>query len=172
MAAEPGSRTSHGPGGGMLRSLRIGGVLERAFWATLGSQIADYERVTRPHPRGWKRRIAYYEHPPVCLSRMDATSIRGIDGLRRVGTGTGPTLLEVAIFPSVRWPELERILAREPLAYATIRQKGSHRTLESANGYPRLHLAFHDQAEIPGGLLRKVLMGDIGLSEEEAQALF
>jgi predicted RNA binding protein YcfA (HicA-like mRNA interferase family) len=77
----------------------------------------------------------------------------------------------MAQFPSMRWPRLERILAREPLRYRTDRQSGSHRTLKSDAGYPDLHLAFHDQAELAPGLVRKILVRDVGLSEEEALAL-
>lgn len=73
-------------------------------------------------------------------------------------------------FPSCRWPALERILRREPLGYSIIRQTGSHRTLR-APGRPELHLSFHERQEISGGMLRKILVRDVGLTEEEALAL-
>ncbi len=73
-------------------------------------------------------------------------------------------------FPSLRWPELERILTRAPLGYRISRQKGSHRTFE-APGRPTLHLSFHDNQEIPSGLVRKILVSDVGLAEDEAIAL-
>jgi hypothetical protein len=37
-----------------------------------------------------------------------------------------------------------------------------------ATGRPDLHLAFHDQADIPPGLVRKIFIRDIGLTEEQA----
>jgi predicted RNA binding protein YcfA (HicA-like mRNA interferase family) len=67
----------------------------------------------------------------------------------------------------MRWPRLRRILEREPLGYRITRQDGSHRTLE-AEGRPTLHLSFHDRQEIPSGLVRKILVKDIGLSVDEA----
>ncbi len=74
-------------------------------------------------------------------------------------------------FPSRRWPELRRVLERKPLRYAVTRQNGSHRTLESSAGYPPLHLSFHDLQTIPGGLVRKILCNDVGLTREEARRL-
>lgn len=74
------------------------------------------------------------------------------------------------MFPSLRWPQLARILSREPLSYRVTRQKGSHRTLESP-GRPTLHLSFHDNAELPRGLVRSILVHDVGLSVEEALRL-
>jgi predicted RNA binding protein YcfA (HicA-like mRNA interferase family) len=68
----------------------------------------------------------------------------------------------------MRWPQLERVLARKPLGYRITRQGGSHRTLE-ADGRPDLHLSFHDNQEISGGLVRKILVKDVGLSESEAR---
>ncbi len=62
--------------------------------------------------------------------------------------------------------ELFVILGRAPLSYRVQRQKGSHRTLV-ADGRPRLLFAFHDGDEVPVGLVRKVLMKDVGLSEDE-----
>lgn len=63
------------------------------------------------------------------------------------------------------------MLARDPLSYVVVRQRGSHRQLRSATGYPPLTFAFHDSATIPPGLVRKILTRDIGLSEEEARDL-
>ena len=56
------------------------------------------------------------------------------------------------------------------LGYEVIRQTGSHKTLE-APGRPTLHLAFHDDAELAPGLVRKILCRDVGLSESDAQDL-
>ena len=70
----------------------------------------------------------------------------------------------------MRWPQLRRILEREPLSYQIVRQDGSHRTLE-ADGRPRLLLSFHDKQEIPGRLVRKILVQDVGLTDDEARSL-
>lgn len=70
----------------------------------------------------------------------------------------------------MRWPRLERILTRHPLNYEVTRQRGSHRTL-TAPGRPTLHLSFHDRQELPGGLIRKILVQDVGLTESEARNL-
>jgi predicted RNA binding protein YcfA (HicA-like mRNA interferase family) len=73
-------------------------------------------------------------------------------------------------FPSMRARELYRHLARKPLSYEEDPKRsreGSHKTLVSPR-YPVLHLAFHDKAEIPPGLVRKIFVRDVGLSEEEA----
>ena len=76
----------------------------------------------------------------------------------------------VGRFPSMRWPRLKRILERAPLSYRITAQEGSHRTLE-ALGRPTLHLSFHDAQELPGGLVRKILVKDVGLTEDEARKL-
>jgi hypothetical protein len=77
----------------------------------------------------------------------------------------------MARFPSMRWPELRRVLERNPLRYSVAQQTSSHMKLTSAAGYPDLRLAFHDRAEVAPGLVRKVLVRDVGLSEDEALAL-
>jgi len=73
-------------------------------------------------------------------------------------------------FPSMRWPQLERILTRTPLNYVITRQAGSHKTLE-AEGRPTLRLSFHDQQELPPGLVKKILVQDVGLTVDEALTL-
>lgn len=77
----------------------------------------------------------------------------------------------MANFPSLKAKELRRVLERLPLAYTRERQSGSHATLESSNGYPTLHFAFHDNTTLPPGLVRKILTRDVGLTEDEARAL-
>jgi hypothetical protein len=37
--------------------------------------------------------------------------------------------------------------------------------------HPPLTFAFHDKATIPAGLVRKILIRDVGLDEEEARKL-
>lgn len=74
-------------------------------------------------------------------------------------------------FPSLKAQKLLRVLLREPLDYEIVRQSGSHRKLESRNGYPDTGFSFHDGATIPGGAVKKILVKDIGLDEDEAREL-
>ena len=74
-------------------------------------------------------------------------------------------------FPSMKWPKFRRVLERKPLLYEAARQTGSHTVFKSRAGYPDLYLAFHDKAELPPGLIRKILCRDVRLSEEQALAL-
>lgn len=69
----------------------------------------------------------------------------------------------------MKWPQLRRILEREPLGYRITRQTGSHKKLE-ADGRPILRLSFHDNQDLPGGLVRDILVEAVG-SEEEARRL-
>lgn len=68
-------------------------------------------------------------------------------------------------FPACRGREL--LAAVKRLGYTVTRQSGSHRTMD-APGRPRLLFSFHDNAEIPPGLVKKVLVGQIGLDVEAA----
>ncbi len=74
-------------------------------------------------------------------------------------------------FPSLKAQQLLAVLMRKPLEYEVTRRSGSHRTLESKHGYPRLGFAFHDGITVPPGAVRKILMDDVGLSEQEARKL-
>ena len=71
-------------------------------------------------------------------------------------------------FPSLKAPKFLAILMRKPLSYRVASQTGSHRHLESPD-YPPLDFAWHDNQTLPGGLVRRVLMKRVGLSEEEAR---
>ena len=73
-------------------------------------------------------------------------------------------------FPSIKARRLLAILTNEPLNYRVVRQAGSHRTLEAADR-PRLMFAFHDGTTIAPGLVRKILVTDVGLTDEEAREL-
>ena len=73
-------------------------------------------------------------------------------------------------FPSVKAKRLLAVLERQPLGYQVVRQSGSHRRMRSPS-HPPLTFAFHDGATIPAGLVRKILVKDIGLDEEEARKL-
>jgi predicted RNA binding protein YcfA (HicA-like mRNA interferase family) len=74
-------------------------------------------------------------------------------------------------FPALKGQQLLAVLLREPLAYAIVRQKGSHRKLCSERGFPDIGFSFHDRATIPPGVVRKILVADVGLSEAAARAL-
>jgi predicted RNA binding protein YcfA (HicA-like mRNA interferase family) len=73
-------------------------------------------------------------------------------------------------FPSMKASALERLLMREPLNYSVQRRRGSHRRLVSP-GFPALTFAYHDGVTIASGLVRKILVKDIGLSHDEALSL-
>lgn len=73
-------------------------------------------------------------------------------------------------FPTLKAKRLLAVLEREPLNYRVSRQSGSHRRME-APGRPPLTFAFHDRATVPSGLVRKVLVRDVGLAEDEAREL-
>lgn len=74
-------------------------------------------------------------------------------------------------FPSLKARKLMAVLMREPLAYEVARQKGSHRTMKSRNGYPVLRFSWHDGATIAPGLVEKTLVNDVGLERAVALAL-
>jgi predicted RNA binding protein YcfA (HicA-like mRNA interferase family) len=71
----------------------------------------------------------------------------------------------------MKWVQLAQVLQAVPLSYSVVRQSGSHRKLESANGYPPLNLAFHDKQTIPPGLVRSILTKGCGLDTETARSL-
>lgn len=72
-------------------------------------------------------------------------------------------------FPSLKASELFRALKRKPLNYRDVTVGGgSHRKYVSSAGYPDLLLAFHKGATIPRGLVRKILIKDVGLTEDQA----
>lgn len=65
---------------------------------------------------------------------------------------------------------LLRVLQREPLAYKA-EKKGagsSHRKLVSRNGFPVLFFSFHDNQNIGGTMVRKILVNQVGLDDETA----
>jgi predicted RNA binding protein YcfA (HicA-like mRNA interferase family) len=73
-------------------------------------------------------------------------------------------------FPSMRWRDMYRLLAREPLNYREARRAGSHRWLVS-DGYPPLILGGHESETCSPNAVRKILMIQVGLTEEEARRL-
>lgn len=69
-------------------------------------------------------------------------------------------------FPSMDAKKLRRIVTR--LGYTPSGNgKGSHERLECP-GRPPLTWAFHAKKEVAGGLVKKTLMKDIGLTKEQA----
>jgi predicted RNA binding protein YcfA (HicA-like mRNA interferase family) len=74
-------------------------------------------------------------------------------------------------FPALKPQQLLAVLRREPLGYVIVRQRGSHRRLSSRNGHPDIGFSFHSGTTISPGLVKKVFVGDVGLSEHEARKL-
>jgi predicted RNA binding protein YcfA (HicA-like mRNA interferase family) len=73
-------------------------------------------------------------------------------------------------FPSMKAKRLLGVLERQPLGYEAVRRSGSHWRMQAPD-HPPLTFAFHDGATIPAGLVRKILVKDVGLDEEEARKL-
>jgi predicted RNA binding protein YcfA (HicA-like mRNA interferase family) len=65
---------------------------------------------------------------------------------------------------------LLRVLCSEPLNYMVVRQSGSHRRLK-ADGYPAFTFAFHDGRTLAPREVRTVLVGYVGLAEDDALGL-
>jgi predicted RNA binding protein YcfA (HicA-like mRNA interferase family) len=76
-------------------------------------------------------------------------------------------------FPSMKGKALRRLLERAPLSYMgpSTGSGSSHTKLVSTSGYPDLLFSFHDNADIAPGLVRKILVKDVGLTEDEALRL-
>jgi predicted RNA binding protein YcfA (HicA-like mRNA interferase family) len=91
---------------------------------------------------------------------------KGRLGSPKVKLGVRP----VNPFPSMKAKRLLAVLERKPLGYRVARQSGSHRRMESLD-YPPLTFAMHDKATIPAGLVRKILVRDVSLAEDEARKL-
>jgi len=76
----------------------------------------------------------------------------------------------MARFPSVKARRLLAVLQREPLAYRVVRRSGSHRRL-AAPGRPSITFSAHDGDTVPPSRVRKILVDDVGLAEDEALRL-
>jgi len=74
-------------------------------------------------------------------------------------------------FPSLKARKLLAILQRKPLSYSVHRQKGSHRIMRSASGYPEINFSGHEADTIGPRLVKKILCEDVGLGEAEARKL-
>ena len=73
-------------------------------------------------------------------------------------------------FPSLKARRLLAILQAKPLEYRIVRQSGSHRRLEAQN-FPPLTFSFHDNATIPSGQVRTILVKQVGLDVDTARGL-
>lgn len=71
-------------------------------------------------------------------------------------------------FPSLKAKEMLSVLGT--LGYTVTRQKGSHRQMD-AEGLPRLTFAFHTADTIPSGMVRKILVDQVGLDADTARKL-
>jgi predicted RNA binding protein YcfA (HicA-like mRNA interferase family) len=76
----------------------------------------------------------------------------------------------MAQFPSLKARRLLRILTSDPLSYRVTRQSGSHRRLR-ADGHPALTWAFHDRRTLAPSEVRRILVDQVGLAEDEALRL-
>jgi predicted RNA binding protein YcfA (HicA-like mRNA interferase family) len=71
-------------------------------------------------------------------------------------------------FPSLKVGTVLRILEREPLSYSITRQKGSHRTMYSGQGYGRVLLSGHKGQEMTSNHVKKLFVDQVGLTVEDA----
>lgn len=69
-------------------------------------------------------------------------------------------------FPSLKASAMLAVLQRD-LGYQIVRQRGSHRRLE-AEGRPSLTFAFHDGVSLSPGVVRDILVKQVGLSLDDA----
>ena len=114
--------------------------------------------------------LAVARYCPI-LPGTDILSPRSNSGiLRRRGEPFHCQVPVMSRFPSLKARALLAVLCREPLDYRVVRQVGSHRRLEAPNR-PSLTLAFHERTTIAPGLVRKILVDDVGLTEDEARRL-
>lgn len=72
-------------------------------------------------------------------------------------------------FPSMKARMLLKLLGQ--IGYRTVRQKGTSHRVMRCEGRPQLIFAFHDGVEVPGRVVKKVLIRDAGLTETEAKEI-
>lgn len=68
-------------------------------------------------------------------------------------------------FPSLRAAQMLPVLGR--LGYEEERRSGSHRRL-TAVGRPEITFAFHDRASLAPGVVRSILVRQVGLTVDDA----
>lgn len=61
-------------------------------------------------------------------------------------------------------------LLKSKLGYVVHSQKGSHRKMH-ASQRPDILFSYHEGVTVPPGVVRKILINDVGLSEAEAQQI-
>lgn len=71
-------------------------------------------------------------------------------------------------FPAIKARRL--LAALLSVGYVEKRRKGSHRRLECV-GRSALTFSFHDNVEVSGRLVKKVLTVDAGMTEDEAKEI-
>ena len=69
-------------------------------------------------------------------------------------------------WPSMTGRQMDKILRR--ICGAPRRQSGSHRMFVSLTG-DTFTFAVHDRKTIPGGLVRRILVEDVGLHPDQAR---
>jgi predicted RNA binding protein YcfA (HicA-like mRNA interferase family) len=69
-------------------------------------------------------------------------------------------------FPSLKARQLLRILGR--LGYRVTRRGGSSHRWLAAERRPTLLFAYHDRATVPPGIVRDMLVQQVGLTVDEA----
>ena len=69
-------------------------------------------------------------------------------------------------FPSLNERAMLAVLRRK-LGYEIVRQRGSHRHLE-AEGRPPLTFAFHPGQGLSPGIVRDILVKQVGLTQDKA----
>lgn len=72
------------------------------------------------------------------------------------------------VYPSMKASDLLRIL--RGLGYVIDRANGSHKRMK-AEDRPPLTFAFQSGQTVPPGLVKKTLVKDVGLSEEEIRGI-
>lgn len=72
-------------------------------------------------------------------------------------------------YPSMKVKRFRRLLGRA-FGYERVkgRGKGSHTILRSNRGYPDLVDGFHDGVEIPPHRVKRILIDDVGLTNQQA----
>jgi predicted RNA binding protein YcfA (HicA-like mRNA interferase family) len=76
------------------------------------------------------------------------------------------------VFPTLKARRALALLKRKPLCYRVVRQKGSHRKLESDYpGAKPIGFSYHANADVPSGVLRHWLVERAGLTDEQARKL-
>lgn len=84
-----------------------------------------------------------------------------------VGNVRRVTMLDVVKYPSMKAKAFVALLCRE-LGYEIYSQKGSHRKMRSSQ-HPDILFSYHDGDTVPPGVVKHILLKQVGLTEEEAR---